>query len=100
MKARSQKSEASSQKKAPPVNTTQLAYLRDAAADVRAGGVGAIVGDGSTIGALVRRGYAEQVDGHFYITRAGVERSKKKADGVALTTAGTKPDPSLLEDLP
>lgn len=76
-----------------PLNTNQLRSLRKAYEDGRLGC------DGSTGKALVDRGYAtEDQLGDFWITEAGRERAKRKADKIAARD-GYKLDPSLLEDL-
>lgn len=93
MGTRSQKREARSQK-VKPLNTTQLGCLRRVYDD------GRLACDGSTCKALVDRGFATRDElGDFWITPAGRERARKKADKIAVRD-GRSNDPSLLEDLP
>lgn len=80
------------------LNTVQLRHLR-IAASVRFGLLPS--GDRCTTKALISRGFAKYGPpgvGGVFITDAGRERAKSKAD-IHVVRDGVRDDPSLMEDL-
>jgi hypothetical protein len=82
------------------LNTTQLSALRHALSDPD----GRCHCDGSTGNALHDRGYVEEdtrdhTGRRFYITDAGRQRARRKADKL-VKRDGQADDPTLMQDLP